>query len=263
MHSDLQGLCRLLRREGLRLTLLTSGLNLERHAGMVSEFFDDVIVSLDGPPEVHDRVRAIPGAYRRLQLGVSALRILRPAMPIHGRSTVQKLNCRVLRRTVEAAHELQLTSLSFLAADVTSSAFNRPGGWSSERRSDIAPDGDDIAALDQELDALLREHTHDIESGFIVERPGKLRRIAARFRSHLGLEQPQAPRCNAPWVSAVIDADGTVRPCFFHQAVGSIHDGSLDTIINGPAALRFRQQLDISTNPVCTNCVCSLFIEGT
>ncbi|MEO5998836.1 MAG: SPASM domain-containing protein [Chitinophagaceae bacterium] len=26
-------------------------------------------------------------------------------------------------------------------------------------------------------------------------------------------------KCNAPWVSTVIEADGTVTPCFFHEAI--------------------------------------------
>ena len=260
MHSDLPALCRLLRKEGVRLTLLTAGLNLSRHAANITQLIDDVIVSIDGPSEIHDRVRAVPGAFRQLQSGVSALRQLQPEMPIHGRSTVQKRNCRDLRRTVDAAHTLEMSSISFLAADVISSAFNRPEGWSPEQRTDIALNVDDLDALDRELDALVRDYRHDIESGFIVERPEKLCRIASHFRSHLGQETPEAPRCNAPWVSAVIEADGSVRPCFFHRAIGNIQDRPLGDIVNGAEALKFRQQLDIPTNPTCRNCVCSLFI---
>jgi radical SAM protein with 4Fe4S-binding SPASM domain len=58
----------------------------------------------------------------------------------------------------------------------------------------------------------------------------------------------------------VIEADGTVRPCFFHAAVGNIHDHSLFDIVNGDEALRFRQELDVAANPTCRNCVCSLFL---
>ena len=41
MHSDLASLCRLCRHQGVRLTLLTSGLLLERHAASVAEWIDD------------------------------------------------------------------------------------------------------------------------------------------------------------------------------------------------------------------------------
>ncbi len=64
MHSDLSALARMLRREGIRTTLLTAGLTLERHAAQIAEGMDDVIVSLDGPREIHDRIRGVPDAYR-------------------------------------------------------------------------------------------------------------------------------------------------------------------------------------------------------
>jgi sulfatase maturation enzyme AslB (radical SAM superfamily) len=69
-----------------------------------------------------------------------------------------------------------------------------------------------------------------------------------------------APRCNAPWVSAVIEANGDIRPCFFHPAIGNIHDGPLTCILNAPTAVGFRKNLDVETNPICRQCVCSLYI---
>lgn len=261
MHSDLAALCRLLRAEGIRLTLLTSGLSLERHAANVSDTFDDVIVSIDGPPEIHDEIRGVTGAYRQLRLGVAAVRRFRVDLPIRGRCTVQRQNRGELRNTVLAAHTLSLDSVSFLAADLTSSAFNRPDGWSAERQAAVSLSFDDAADLEREIEAVISDCREDIESGFIVEGPGKLRDIARHFRALLGEVQPRSPRCNAPWVSAVIEADGTVRPCFFHNAVGNIHDGPLLEILNGNEALKFREQLDVASNPTCRNCVCSLFLQ--
>lgn len=260
MHSDLPALCRMLRGEGVRLTLLTAGLAIERHASNISDLVDDVIVSIDGPPEIHDGIRAVSGAYRQLVRGLHALRRARPDIPIHGRCTVQKRNFRELCDTALSAHALGLDSLSFLAADVASSAFNRPEGWSVERQNEITLTADEVAALDREIEKLLHDCRHDIESGFIIEGPEKLRRISLHYRAHLGLTPASSPRCNAPWVSTVIEADGTVRPCFFHQAIGNIHDSPLADILNGDEALKFRQRLDVPTNPTCRNCVCSLFI---
>jgi hypothetical protein len=33
----------------------------------------------------------------------------------------------------------------------------------------------------------------------------------------------------------------------------------LKTILNGPAALEFRSTLDVQSNPLCAQCVCSLY----
>lgn len=263
MHSDLPALSRLLRPEGIHLTLLTAGLSLERHAAMAVEIVDDIIVSIDGPPDIHDRIRGVREAYRQLERGVTAVRSLRPELPIHGRCTVQRQNCRQLRNTVHTARTLALNSVSFLAADVMSSAFNRSEQWPLERQEDVALKGGDVDALECEIDALICEHREDIDSGFLVEGPEKLRRIGRHFRARIDQVLPVAPRCNAPWVSAVIEADGAVRPCFFHNAVGNIRDHSLLDILNGDDALRFRRELDVATNTTCRNCVCSLFLPGT
>jgi MoaA/NifB/PqqE/SkfB family radical SAM enzyme len=96
--------------------------------------------------------------------------------------------------------------------------------------------------------------------GFVVETPEKLRRIALHFRAHLGQAGPIFPRCNAPWVSAFIEARGDVRPCFFHPPIGNISLSRFDQILNGVDALRFRSTLDIQTNRTCQRCVCSLYL---
>ena len=63
--------------------------------------------------------------------------------------------------------------------------------------------------------------------------------------------------CNAPWVSVVVEANGAVRPCFFHEPVGNIREAPLASIV-GANLRRFREALDVAANPVCVRCVCSL-----
>jgi len=258
MHTDLAALSRLLRAEGVRLTLLTAGLLLEAQAATIAKTMDDVIVSLDGPPDIHNQIRRVRDAFETLGRGVLALREIRPQIEIRGRATVQKANCAHLRAVVAAARQLGLISISFLAADVTSEAFNRPGGWPANRQGTVALGVEEIAALEQEVELLIEQHGNQIESGFILESAEKLRRIVRHFRAQLGEVAPVAPTCNAPWVSAVVEADGTVRPCFFHRPIGNIHEKALIEIVNGNPAVEFRRQLDIPANPVCRRCVCSL-----
>jgi MoaA/NifB/PqqE/SkfB family radical SAM enzyme len=249
MHSDLFRLCRILRSLRIRITLLSSGLLLRRHADAITGHVDEVIVSLDGPEPVHDAIRGVPGAFRLLKEGLEPLRV-----PVDARCTVQGRNCTHLIGTADVAHTLGLRSVSFLAADTTTGAFNHPGGWTPERASLIALDSAQLAGLEHEIERLIRERAHDIASRFIRESPEKLRRIAA----HFGPAAPVSPRCNAPWVSAVVESDGTVRPCFFHAPIGSLANHTLLEVINGPAAVRFRETLRVPANPICNRCVCSL-----
>lgn len=259
-NPQLCTLARMLRNLGIRVTLLTAGTLLSEEAEILGTAIDDVIVSLDGPASVHDRIRRIPRAFELLVEGVQALRHFRPEMTIRARCTVQRENHTSLRATVQSAKEHKLDSISFLAVDAVSDAFNHPQGWTERNSDSVTLDARQVEVLEKEVEDLIDEHRSEIDSGFVVETPAKLRRIVQQFRVHLGQAQPVAPRCNAPWVSAVVDAEGAVRPCFFHPAFGNIHEQSLEEIVNSPQALRFRTDLDIARNPICRRCVCSLHI---
>jgi MoaA/NifB/PqqE/SkfB family radical SAM enzyme len=173
---------------------------------------------------------------------------------------VQRANHRALRATVQAAHEIGLERISFLAADVSSSAFNRPEGWSPERVEEVALNAADLPALAAELDAMFAENGDDFASGFIAESPAKLRqRLLAYYTALTGDGAFPPNRCNAPWVSAVIESDGAVRPCFFQPALGNIRSAqSLDAILNSPEAIAWRRGLDIERDAICRKCVCTL-----
>ena len=258
MNAELPELSRILRAENIRLTLLTTGLLLQKCASAVAAGFDDVIVSLDGPAEIHNKIRRVERAFALLEDGVKAVRKQRPEMRITARTTVQKANHCHLRETVDAARRLNLNGISFLAADLTSSAFNRPLLWPASRQDEIGLSLLEVGALEREIEALIQETGRESECGFIAETPEKLRRIARQFRVQLGLKTGESPICNAPWVSAVIETDGTVRPCFFHAAIGNLREGSLESIVNGEAGRAFRENLDIANNAICRRCVCSL-----
>jgi len=254
MHSDLFRLAAPLRSRGMGITLLSTGLLLGRDAARIVESMDDVIVSLDGPREIHDEIRRVPGAFDRLAEGVRAIHAVMAEYRVSARCTVHARNAAHLRATVAAARSMGLRSISFLAADLDSTAFDRPVSWPDTRKAAIAPD---LSALEREMESLVAEYSAD---GFVVEAPAKLRRIVSHFRAHYGLESHIAPRCNAPWVSAVWEAGGDVRPCFFHPPMGNTANGTLAQIVNGPAATAFRESLNVAENPICRRCVCSLFL---
>ncbi len=255
MHSDLFRLCAPLKKRNIRITLLSTGLLLERNAAAIVDSMDDIIVSLDGPPELHDRIRRVGGAFALLERGVAAIHRLQPNFAISARSTVQRQNYMCLRRTATAAKRIGLDSISFLAADVTSEAFNRINGWDLAKQNEVALQESDIELLEAEITHLIAEWG---DTGFVRESPEKLWRIALHYRAHLNLSPAIAPQCNAPWVSAVIESDGNLRPCFFHKSIGNLQGSSFAEALNGPEAQHFRLNLDVATNPVCKRCVCSL-----
>lgn len=254
-------LCKILKREGIRVTLLSTGLLLERNAEPLLEGVDDIIVSLDGDEQLHDQIRNIPGAFRKLTEGVQALHSMRPDYRITARTVIHRLNFRSWRAIVKAAVDMGLDQISFLPADVTSEAFNRVEPWDAPRQHQILPAEEELPELLNILEDLIREHRELFDRGFIAETPEKLRKIGQYYKASYGLSPFPFKKCNAPWVSAVIEADGSVRPCFFLPSLGNIHKQTLGEILNGPAAIRFRKSLDVDENETCKRCVCYLHLS--
>jgi Fe-coproporphyrin III synthase len=244
----------LFRRRGIVLHVHTSGVLLERFAPRVADTFSRVIVSLDSPDE--SGYRAIRGvsALPALERGVARLRTLRPALPVSARATLHKLNFRELPRLVEHAKAMALDGISFLAADIRSGTFGRSAGHDA---GSLALGRDDISEFADIVERTIADCADDFESGFIAESPAKLRRLPQYYAALGGLAPFPPVDCNAPYVSVVIEADGAVRPCFFHDAVGSVRHTTLRTLVetNLPA---FRAGLSMADNPVCERCVCSL-----
>ena len=258
MHSNLWRLCALLRDYGVRITLLSTGLLLARNATDIVEWCDEVIVSLDGDRETHDRIRRVPRAYDQLASGVAELRAHDSSLRITARCVVQRENFQALEALLGAARELGLDCISFLSADVSSEAFNRPDPWSSDRVSEVALSAAEAEELVASIEEIIASHAADFASGWIAESPEKMRNIGRYFVALCGHTPFPETRCNAPWVSTVVDADGTVRPCFFHRPYGNLDDGPLAAILNSEAAIRFRRSLDVKTDPICERCVCTL-----
>lgn len=258
LHSHFSELCQVLRQCGARLTLLSTGLLLRKRAQAIADYVDEVIVSLDGPEETHNKIRRVSNAYRFIHDGITAIRQLQPDMPVHVRSTIQSANFDQLRQTVAAAKAMDCTSISFLAIDTTSSAFNRELIWPDEYKQSIGLSSAQVEGLEKEIEFLVRDNASDFERGYIAESPEKLRRIVRVFRSRLEGVSPISPICNAPWVSAVIEVDGSLRPCFFHRAVSETRTQSIAQALNSPEAISFRKTLNVPANRICQNCVCSL-----
>jgi Fe-coproporphyrin III synthase len=250
--------CGILAKEKIKITLLSTGLSLTRHATRLLEWVDDIIVSLDGDENLHDAIRNIPGAFRKLKEGVQHLHSLSPAFRITSRTVIHRINFRQWPSIIRAGAAMGLDQMSFLPADVSSEAFNRAETWDEPRQNEILPTKEDLPELQEIIRRIIQDHPDHFETGFIAESPLKLSKIGDYYGAIYGLNAFPYKKCNAPWVSAVVEADGTVRPCFFHPPLGNIHEDSLADILNSEKAVHFRKSLDMDTNDTCVKCVCYL-----
>jgi len=250
-------LCEILKKENISITLLTTGLSIKKNAEQLIKWVDEIVVSLDGDEPLHDAIRNIPGAFGKLKDGVQYIKLLDPAYRITARTVIHRLNFRNWESIIKAAKTMGIDQVSFLPADVSSHAFNRQLAWEEPRQDEIRVSKSELPEL-LEMAERVMANQDDFSSGFMAESPGKIYQIYQYYAAFYGLNAFPFKKCNAPWVSTVIEADGAVRPCFFHDAIGNIHKDSLADILNSPDATGFRKTLDMATNVTCVKCVCSL-----
>lgn len=262
LHRNLWALCAQLQALRIRITLVTTGLLIEPHAAEIASSVDTVVISLDGDHYVHDAIRRVKGGFERIGRGVIALHAEHPTPRLIARCVVQKANFATLHETIAAAHRMGFDEISFLAADLATPAFNRPEPWSEERTSEVAIEGEDLDRFDESITRALALSSDLFANGFVAGGVDAIDRIRQYYRALSGRGTLPAVHCNAPWVSAVLEPGGAVRPCFFHEPYGSASDG-FDRVLNAPAAIAFRQTLDVVTNSTCRRCVCSLNLPLT
>ena len=251
-------LCAILKKKKIKITLLSTGLTLKKHAEKLLTWVDEVIVSLDGDEPLHDAIRNIPGAFLKLKEGVQYLKRLNPDYTVTARTVIHRLNFRNWQAIIDEAKQMGTNQVSFLPADVSSHAFNRQVAWTEPKQHEILISEKELPELQEVINRVISDNKADFNSGFIAERPEKIRQIYQYYAAFYGITPFPYKKCNAPWVSAVIEADGSVRPCFFHDATGNIRGSSLASILNSDEAVNFRKTLDTATNPTCVKCVCSL-----
>lgn len=263
MHSNLWKLCQILRENKINITLLSTGLMLERNAKEIISYFKEVIVSVDGSEHVHDKIRNVPQAFEKLSAGVKELKRIKPDFRVTARCVLQRNNFNDFFNTIKSAKEIGLDQISFLAADISTSAFNHVGEWTKERVSEVALNKEET----QQFEIIIEDSFYNLKefyvSRFIVETTSKMRKIVQYYKAVNGLGEYPETICNAPWVSAVIESDGSVMPCFFHKPYGNIYSGDFKEIINSDKAIAFRKKLDVNTDLICKKCVCSLKLGVT
>ena len=262
LHRNLWALCSELRALRIRATLVTTGLLIERHAADVASSVDTVVISLDGPPHLHDAIRRVKGGFDRIAKGVMALRAQEPAPRMIARTVVQRDNAAAIDAVINAAHRIGFDEISFLAADLSSPAFNRPERWSTSRVAEVAVPESALVELELSIDRAVAAAPERFEGGFVAGGRPALDRIVQYYRAVAGAGAFPPVHCNAPWVSAVLEPGDVLRPCFFQPAY-AFSTAGLEATLNSESAVQFRHGLEVAANDTCRRCVCSLNLPLT
>ena len=270
MYKHWDELVSYIKKRGLRCNMITNGTLLDRHADqIVAAGIDEIILSLDGPEEIHDEIRGKPGTFRKLKKGVdkiNALKVqLRQKRPIFNiNSTIFDFNYRHMEEIIAVAASLNAKTLTFhhlifLNEDAYerhnrafSAMFNTMSfdwaGFVEKQLPDI-----DAEYLIQEI-----ERIGSADYGIPVSFYPNLTELEIRdYYSNFEFVPTSYPnRCLSPWMVAYVFPDGSVRPCLsLNYSVGNIQRDSFRKIWNNKSYVRFRSIVKRERAfPVCTRC---------
>ncbi|MBN1542285.1 radical SAM protein [candidate division KSB1 bacterium] len=265
---------------GLVCQINTNGLLIEKHAReLVESGLDDLIVSVDGPAEVHDAVRGRRGVFARLQRGVDALAEAR--RQLGSRTPVLRV-----RGTICPENFASLSELPPIARRFGADSLNFNWTWFTTRQAGQAHQALMRRLFD--IDArswipFLSETVLDRETRLRFEALSaelqKLQRQAGdlpiTLSPHIRPDQVESyftdvrqsfgcRDCFAVYVKSYILPNGDVTPCpdFPDYIAGSIVDKPFLEIWNGEHYRAWRRELKKHRLfPVCTRC-CDLYLSS-
>ncbi len=261
-HPEWPAIARRFQAEGVHVMLLTNGLFLKKQIADVLSSVDEVIVSLDGGnAETYAQIRGV----HAFDLVMEGIRMVRAGgLPVTTRTTVQRANYHELPQIIEVALAADVNLISFLTVDVSN-----PFAFGPRFESDFtlmphqppaeALTPDDINELESILDTVETRFASAFADGKMAEPPEKLRRMVTYFRAIAGQSDFDPPRCNAPHISAVIQVDGTLQPCYFLPAWGKLNGRRLPEALNDEEAVALRKAYSTGQRPECKSCVCPLY----
>ena len=237
---------------GTSVLVATNGFLLPSYTAAELSRVSTFFVSFDAPDAAsYEVLRGVDG-FSKLEKGLDFVRSINPRPGLVARSTLQRDNVGRLPELVESARRLGFDKISFLPVDLTSDAFGRNHRDHSVDPDRIRPRFKDLEAMNAGIESLAQiDAAPFVESGL-----EKLRAIHQYFRATIDNTSTPKVRCNAPWVSAVIETTGKMRGCFFQPVIGDFKN------INGADAITFRRSLRVSENPTCQRCVCSKMLRA-
>jgi MoaA/NifB/PqqE/SkfB family radical SAM enzyme len=259
---------------GLTVQINTNGFLLERFAQeIIDSELDDLIISIDGPEEIHDSIRGVPGAFQKVRKGVKEVLSRRapgkrgkPVIRIRG--TITPENYRYLGELVEITRDFGGDSLNFNHLWFTSRQRGRAYEDMMARRFGIDAKswkGFVFEPGNLDLDSLIREFRtfRNISAEFpITISPQLKEEELGKYYCDLDFTCG-AKTCLAIYFKTYLMPNGDVTTCpdFPDYVAGNVRGEELLQIWNGDKYRDFRNHMKkIKQLPVCSRC-CDLFVS--
>jgi len=286
LYPDIIPLIREIKSRGLTCTVITNGGRLEALARELVEIgIDSVAISIDGTPDVHNRIRGRDDSFQKAAAGVRAVarwrKEMKRALPMQiAILPVTELNMDVIGPAIAALRELPLDTInvglrwftpSHVGADYER-VMREDFGIAATSWKGFDFDWNAVAATKEQqmqelvklLQGLKRRRFLDSTLGrpwtsFVPDVPPE--RVPEYF-SNFG-ETFGHSLCPVAWYFAQVEPDGEVTFCgdFPDYFIGNVRQQPFREIWTGEKAQKFRAKLAKEPLPICARC-CGSFVYG-
>ena len=224
LYPEIKGLLSHLRKCGLFVAITTNGTFLAKYAREIIDMqINELHVSIDGPKEVHDKIRGVAGTYDRIIEGLMEIKKVKKngTLPIiRINSMIDFSNGDIMKKMIELSRDIDAESIQFLHplfADTQSLATHRRFLQEHLNRdlnywqyADIACDKPaDFTTVYNMLNGIKRGHTLSVE---ILPR-FELQQMKAYYNMDSRFYSIYDGMCRAMWNTATILASGELESC--------------------------------------------------
>ena len=259
---------RRIKEKGMHCLMITNGSLVEENAkDIVDSALDELNVSLDGPRDLHDSIRALPGLFDRIMRGLKKVAAFKTDMKkkrpmVNLQCTITKYNYRDLEQLLDVADAAEADSLTFhnlIFLDHYTldkqKAFDEvlecvSADWEGFK---FEPGIDPEVLYDKIKKILSLKHRFSVDFY-----PNFQQAALMEYYRNTGISAGtgSSRRCLSPWVTAYIFPDGEVRPCLNSSySYGSVLNDKFIALWNNEKAVRFRRFLkEKRAFPVCKRC---------
>ena len=286
LYPDIVPLIAEVKRRGLTCTVITNGGRLEALARELVELgIDSIAVSIDGPPEVHDRIRGRSDSFAKAEAGIRAIahwrkKLSRTLPMVMAILPVTELNLEAIGAAVEALRPLPLDTINvglrWFIPESVGAEYERVmredlgvtatswKGFEFDSASAFGTRETQMTELVRLLKALRRRRFVDSSLGrpwtsFVPDVPAaRVPEYFSNFNETFGHEM-----CPVAWYFAQVEPDGEVCFCgdFPDYFIGNVRTQAFRDIWTGEKAARFRTKLAKEPLPICARC-CGNFVYG-
>lgn len=233
----------------LELGLITNGILIDKYYLEIGRYFSKVIISLDSvDSEKYKIIRGVNGLLG-IKKGIHLLRSTYPNLRINLRMLVLNDTIADILPIIEYAVSEELHHVSFIPEDISNyEAFGR------ERLSNISTHhtNDCLSELRNVIDAIHSGYPSLV--GTLL--PHACEDLEYIYSVYEG-EKNSFRKCNKANRSCVINADGTVAPCFFIRTKMSLENGiDIMDILDSAEYKNLTSIINTGNHEACCQCAC-------